>query len=107
MTAAIMRTLRWFLAAVLSATAALAVSPVARAQDAPVSEGELVAVDLSTGHFTIKHGPIVNLGITRDDAIDQFKVADPVMLNAVQPGHHIRFTADRIKGELTITAIRP
>jgi len=29
------------------------------------------------------------------------------MLNALTPGNTIMFTADRIDGELTITAIRP
>jgi Cu/Ag efflux protein CusF len=92
--------------AVAALIACAAVAPrLLLAQDTPVVEGEITAIDLSAGRFTIKHGPIANLGMS--PAVDQFKVADGIMLNAVMPGAKIRFTADRIKGELMITAIKP
>ncbi len=102
-----MRRMRRRLAVALAASLAIApVFPVLAA-DPPVITGEVTKVDLSAGLIAIKHGPIVSLGLTRPEAIDDFKVRDAVMLNAIQAGDKIRFTADRVDGKLTITAIRP
>jgi Cu/Ag efflux protein CusF len=77
------------------------------AQQGPVAEGDVVKVDLSPGIITVRHGPIPNLGMTSSTATDDFKVGDAIMLNALQPGLHIKFTADRVNGQLTITALKP
>jgi Cu(I)/Ag(I) efflux system protein CusF len=99
--------LRSLAAAALIASSILAPRAAPLAQDTPIVDGEVTAVELSAGRITIRHGPIKNLGMTGVGVLDTFKVGDPIMLNAVQPGVKIRFTADRIDGQLTITAIRP
>ncbi len=93
----------WCLAAAVAANLAFP----ALAEDAPIIAGEVAKVDLHAGRIAIKHGPIERLGLTRPEAVDDFKVGDAVMLNAIQAGDTIRFTADRVAGTLTITAIRP
>ncbi len=35
-----------------------------------------------------------------------FKAQDPAMLKAVKPGDHVRFDADDVNGQLTLTKIQ-
>lgn len=77
------------------------------AQGAPVVHGEVMKVDLTSGQITIRHGPIKNLGMTNATETDDFKVADPIMLNALMSGERIKFTADRVNGQLTLATIQP
>ncbi len=99
--------MRWLGAAAFVLGSLIATPIAASAQDTRVIEGEIMSVNLSAGRFTIRHGPIRHLGMDAPSAVGEFKVADAVMLNAVQAGNKIRFTADRIDGQLTITAIVP
>ena len=90
---------------IIMSLAAFPPSLVAEAP-APIA-GTVTRVDLAGGTVTIKHGPIANLGLNQREQTDEFKVRDAVMLNAVGVGNEIMFTADRIGGQLTITAIVP
>jgi Cu/Ag efflux protein CusF len=65
--------------------------------------GDVKSVDLTAGTITINHEPNGRLGLGR--ATDKFHVSEPIMLNAIRPGAHIRFGADRVNGELAITKI--
>jgi Cu/Ag efflux protein CusF len=93
-------------AAALFLCAAVPVSDLL-AQQTPVVEGDILKINLSAGILTVRHGPIQNLGITTGTATNDFKVGDAIMLNAVQAGDHIKFTADRVNGQLTVTALKP
>ena len=73
------------------------------AQTAP-AEGEVKKINESAGKITLKHGPITNLDMGSMTMV--FRVNDPAMLKAVQVGDHVIFEADRVKGAITITAIR-
>jgi Cu(I)/Ag(I) efflux system periplasmic protein CusF len=97
------------LASLLAAVALIALAPPGslQAQDTSIVTGEVKQVDLHAGQIIIRHGPIKNLAIEAPDTTDAFKVADAIMFNALRPGDRIKFTADRIDGRLTITAIRP
>ncbi len=55
--------------------------------------------------ITISHEPNDRLKLGR--STDTFRVSEPIMLNAIRPGAHIRFAADRISGQLTIAKISP
>ena len=66
----------------------------------PVVKGEVVKVDASSGKITIKHEAIPNLGM--DPMTMVFKASDPAMLQVAKPGEKIRFTADRVNGQLSI-----
>ncbi|GGI55665.1 hypothetical protein GCM10011430_28390 [Oxalicibacterium solurbis] len=68
-----------------------------------MSSGEIKKVDKSTGKLTIKHGPLVNLGM--DGMTMNFKVSDPAMLDAVKPGDKVNFIAEEPNGQLTVTKI--
>ena len=85
----------------------LGLSSPASAQSAPVAEGDVVKVDLKAGRITIRHGPIADLAITAPVARNDFKVADGILFNALRPGDHVKFSAVRIKGELTLTGVYP
>jgi Cu(I)/Ag(I) efflux system protein CusF len=88
--------------------AAIAVSPLSSAlahegQDHPVVAGKVTKVDASAGKITIAHDAIPNLQMEAMTMV--FKAADPAMLKEVKPGDAIKFMADRVNGELTVTEI--
>ena len=79
-------------------------STASRAQSNLVN-GEVKKIDESAGKITLKHGPIKNLGM--DEGMTMvFRVKDPAMLKAVKEGDKVQFNADRVEGEITITAIQ-
>jgi Cu(I)/Ag(I) efflux system periplasmic protein CusF len=86
----------------LALLSGLAPQPMMAQNDTPMS-GDVRSVDLRSGMITISHEPNDRLKIGR--STDTFRVSEPIMLNAIRPGAHIRFAADRINGELTITKV--
>ena len=85
--------------AVIAAALALAGPVLAQA----LSDGEIRRVDKEAKKLTIRHGPIPNLNM---DAMTMvFQVKDPAMLDQVKAGDRIRFQADRIGGQYTVTKI--
>lgn len=70
---------------------------------AAMSEGEIRKIDTVAGKLTIKHGPLVNLDMEPMTMV--FRVQDPAMLTKVQVGSKIRFTAEKVGGALTVTAL--
>lgn len=90
---------------VIAATAMLAVlaaSP-AQAQSAMIA-GTVTKIDASAGKITLKHGPIKKLDM--DEAMTMvFRAADPAMLKAIKAGDKVKFDADNVNGQLTVTKI--
>lgn len=76
--------------------------PAASAATAP-TDGEVRKIDKAQGQLTLRHGPIGNLDMPGMTMV--FKAADPKMLDTLQPGDKVRFTADKVKGVLTVTTI--
>ena len=66
--------------------------------------GTVTKIDEAQGKLTINHGPIKNLDM--DSMTMVFKAGDPAMLKTVKPGDKVRFTADRVNGQLTVTKIQ-
>lgn len=66
-------------------------------------DGEVRKVDSEAKKLTLRHGPIPNLEMSAMTMV--FRVADPSMLQRVKTGDTVRFTADRVGGELTVTRI--
>jgi Cu(I)/Ag(I) efflux system periplasmic protein CusF len=67
-------------------------------------EGQVTKVDAEAGKITIKHGPIKKLGM--DEGMTMvFKAQDPAMLRAVKAGDRVKFDADDVNGQLTLTKI--
>jgi len=69
-----------------------------------LADGEVTKVDESAGKITIKHGPIKKLNM--DEGMTMvFKANDPAMLKQVKPGDKIKFDADNVNGQYTVTKI--
>ncbi len=72
---------------------------------AAMAEGTVKKLDKSAGKLTIAHGPLENLGMPGMTMV--FRTKDPAMLDQVKAGDKIRFTAERINGAFTVTALEP
>jgi Cu/Ag efflux protein CusF len=67
------------------------------------ADGEIRRVDKDAKKLTIKHGPIPNLNM--DSMTMVFQVKDPAMLDQVKAGDKVKFQADKIGGQYTVTKI--
>ena len=76
----------------------------APAAQTPLVSGTVEKVDAASGRITIEHGPIPNLNM--DGMTMVFGAADPAMLKQVKQGDKIRFSADRVNGQITVTRIQ-
>jgi Cu(I)/Ag(I) efflux system protein CusF len=70
-----------------------------------MTEGEVRKVDKAARKITLKHGPIVNLDMPGMTMV--FHVKDPAMLDKVKAGDKVRFTADKVGENITVTRIEP
>jgi len=84
--------------------AVLALSGAAFAQNLPTVAGTVQKVDEAAGKITINHGPIKNLEMEAMTMV--FRAQDPAMLKQVKPGDKVKFTADRVNGQITVTSIK-
>jgi Cu(I)/Ag(I) efflux system periplasmic protein CusF len=67
-------------------------------------DGQVTKIDASAGKITLKHGPIKKLDM--DEGMTMvFRVKDPTMLKQVKVGDKVRFDADRVNGQITVTKI--
>jgi Cu(I)/Ag(I) efflux system periplasmic protein CusF len=69
----------------------------------PMADGEVRKIDKAQGKITLKHGAIANLEMPPMTMV--FKVADPKMLDRLKDGDKVRFSADRVNGNIIVTAI--
>ena len=81
----------------------VAATSVDAAPAAPSSEGEVRKIDKDAGKLTLQHGPIANLEMPGMTMV--FRVADPKMLDGLKEGDRVRFSAQRVNGAITVTAI--
>ena len=95
-------------ATLIAAAPAFAQSPdgaeKARAAASAHVEGEVRKVDKAAGKLTLKHGPIANLEMPPMTMV--FRVKDPAMLEKVKEGDAVRFKADKVDGNFTVTEIQ-
>ena len=73
------------------------------ASNADFSSAEVRRVDKDAQKVTLRHGPIPNLGM--GDMQMVFRVTDPRMLDDLKPGDRIRFKADKVGGQYTVTEL--
>jgi Cu/Ag efflux protein CusF len=93
--------------------AALALAaPLTYAQQAPTTnsstagafaDGEVRKIDKDAQKLTLRHGPIANLDMPSMTMV--FRVSDPAMLDRVQVGDKVRFHAEKVGGQLTVTRL--
>jgi Cu(I)/Ag(I) efflux system periplasmic protein CusF len=69
----------------------------------PAATGEVTKLDKASGRVTLKHGEIKNLDMPPMTMV--FRAADPSMLDNLAVGNRIRFTAERINGQYTLTSV--
>jgi Cu/Ag efflux protein CusF len=70
---------------------------------APQVEGEVKKIDKAQGRITLKHGDIKHLDMPPMTMV--FRVSDPKMLDSVAVGDKVRFAADKVGGNYTVTAL--
>lgn len=69
----------------------------------PMINGQVKKVDETAGKMTIKHDAITNLDMGAMTMV--FKANDPAMLKTVKPGEKIKFSADKVNGQLTLMKV--
>lgn len=67
-------------------------------------EGKVVAVDAAAGEITLDHGAIPGM---MGAMTMSFPVADPKLLEGVDPGERVSFDLEYRGGMYTVKAIRP
>jgi|HubBroStandDraft_6_1064221.scaffolds.fasta_scaffold35584_6 Cu(I)/Ag(I) efflux system protein CusF len=80
-----------------------AMPATAVAQEALI-DGQVMKVDQSAGKITLKHGPIKKLGMEQGMTM-VFKAQDAAMLKAVKAGDKVKFDAEQVNGQFTVTKI--
>jgi len=71
---------------------------------APMVNGQVTRIDEAAGKITLKHGPIKKLEMNEGMTM-VFRVQDPAMLKQVKVGDKVKFDADRVNGQITVTKI--
>ncbi len=67
-------------------------------------DGEVRKVDAAAEKITLRHGPMKKFDM--DDGMTMvFRVKDKAMLKQVKAGDKVRFDADKINGQFTVTRI--
>jgi Cu(I)/Ag(I) efflux system periplasmic protein CusF len=95
-----MRKLFMYVLAALS----IAGAPMAFGQS-DLADGQVTKVDESAGKITIRHGPLKKFDMA-DGMTMVFRVQDPAMLKAVKAGDRVKFDAEKINGQFTVTKIQ-
>ena len=70
----------------------------------PMVNGQVTKIDEAAGKITLKHGPIKKLDMNEGMTM-VFRMQDPAMLKQMKVGDKVRFDADRINGQITVTKI--
>jgi Cu(I)/Ag(I) efflux system protein CusF len=69
----------------------------------PMTEGEVRKVDKDAAKITLRHEALANLGMPAMTMV--FRVADPKFLDTVKQGDKVRFVAEKVGGQFTVTKI--
>jgi Cu/Ag efflux protein CusF len=68
-------------------------------------DGQVTKIDEATGKITIRHGPFKKFDM-EDPMTMVYPVQNPALLKSVKPGDKVKFDADRINGQITVTTIQ-
>lgn len=98
-----MTTSRRILPALARPVAALVLTLGCALAHAQAVDGEVRKIEPEAGKVTLKHGEIKNLDIPAMQM--SFRVADPSWLKTLQVGDKVKFTADKVGGQFTITTL--
>jgi len=81
-----------------------AVLPKVTVAQSLMINGQVTKIDESAGKITLRHGAIKKLDMNEGMTM-VFRVQDPAMLKQVKVGDKVRFDADRVNGQITVTKI--
>ena len=95
--------MRRILGAALAALIIGAPAAYAEGSGKDMAEGEVRKVDKEQRKVTVKHGEIKNLEMPAMTMV--FRVKDAALLDKVKEGDRIKFAAEKIEGNITITQI--
>jgi Cu/Ag efflux protein CusF len=88
----------------LTTISILALSMLAVGAQSTLTDGQVTKVDPSASKITIKHGPMKKFDM--DEGMTMVYVAkDPSMLANVKAGDKIKFDAEQVNGQFTVTKI--
>ena len=87
----------------LMATALAALVSLGALAQATNAVGEVGKIDKAHGRITIKHEGVKNLDMPPMALV--FRVRDPAVLDTLAVGDKVRFAAEKIGGDYTVTAI--
>lgn len=87
----------------LFAGLAVAVLSVAAWAQAATAAGEVTKLDKAGGRITLKHGELKALDMP--PMTMSFRVRDAKLLDGVAVGDRVRFTAEKLDGQYTVTAL--
>jgi len=68
-----------------------------------MTDAEVRKVDKDAQKLTLRHGAIANLDMPAMTMV--FRVSDPALLDNVKVGDKVRFHAEKVGGQLTVTRI--
>jgi Cu(I)/Ag(I) efflux system protein CusF len=68
-------------------------------------DGEIKKIDAEAGKITLKHGEIKSLDMPAMQMA--YRVSNPAWLKGLNVGDKVSFSADKVNGQFTITAIEP
>nr|WP_047574901.1 copper-binding protein [Methylobacterium sp. ZNC0032] len=88
----------------LKTAATLALLVTALPAAAQSVSGTVTKIDEAQGKLTINHGPIKNLDM--DSMTMVFRAGDTTMLKGLKAGTKVKFDADRVNGQLTVTRLQ-
>jgi Cu/Ag efflux protein CusF len=78
----------------------------APAQETALVSGEIINLDeMEAGKITIKHGPIPSLALAEDGKASDFRPKDKALFGTVKAGDKVKFTAERVNGELVLNRL--
>ena len=75
----------------------------AKAPAADKTDGEVRRIDKAGGRITLRHSEIKSLDMPPMTMV--FRVRDPALLDGLKVGDKIRFTAENVGGNNTVTSI--
>jgi Cu(I)/Ag(I) efflux system periplasmic protein CusF len=82
----------------------LAAATLSLAAWAQPADGEVKKIDKAQGKVTLKHGEIKNLDMPAMTMV--FRVKEAKMLDGLAEGTKVRFAAEKIDGQYTVTEIK-
>jgi Cu/Ag efflux protein CusF len=99
-----MRSVKFAIASLIALMSAA--SPIAVSGQTALYDGQVTKIDETAGKITIKHsGPIPKFEM--DEPMTMvYRVQDPAMLKAVKAGDKVKFDADRVNNQFTVTKIQ-